>query len=104
VTSAVVQQTEQMAKRPKLSPQQWIGIQTLDDALADKGAKKHSDQFPKNRRCMSLVTRREFCGRHSLSDVESDSAQRKAFLSMRKVLDSKELIRIVDDWLWRRDG
>lgn len=101
VASAVVQQTEPVKKRPKLSAQQRIGMQALDDALTVKGEKKHGPLYPQNRRCVSVTTWRGFCQRHSLSNGESESAQRKAFLTIKRVLQEKELVRIVDDWVWR---
>jgi RecA-family ATPase len=101
VTSAIVQQTEPVARRPKLSAQQRIAIQALDDAIAVKGEKKHGDLFPQSRRCVSLTVWREYCDVHSLSSGDSDSAQRKAFHAVKSALHLKEIIRIVDDWVWR---
>ena len=101
VTSAVVEPTEPVKLRPRLSAQQRIGMQALDDAIAVKGEKKHSDMYPQNRRCVSVATWREFCDRHALSSGESESAQRKAFHAVKAALHGKELVRIVDDWVWR---
>lgn len=101
VTSAVVERTEPVKQQPKLSAQQRIGMQALDDALTIKGEKKHGPLFPQSRRCVSLETWREYCDRHSLSSGESASAQRKAFHTVKKALHEKELIRIVDGWVWR---
>ena len=101
VTSAVVEPTEPVKTRPHLSAQQRIGIQALDDAIALKGEKKHGDMFPQNRRCVPVVTWRAFCDQHALSSGESESAQRKAFHTVKAALHTKELVRIVDDWVWR---
>ena len=101
VTSAVVEPTEPVKLRPRLSAQQRIGMQALDDAIAVKGEIKHSDMYPQNRRCVSVATWREFCDRHALSSGESESAQRKAFHAVKAALHGKELVRIVDDWVWR---
>ena len=101
VTSAVVEPTEPVRQRPKLSAQQTIALQALDDAIAVKGEKRLGDMFPQNRRCVSLATWREYCDRHALSSGESDSAQRKAYHAVKSALHLKEIIRIVDDWVWR---
>jgi hypothetical protein len=101
VTSAVVEPTEPVKQRPRLSPQQKIGMQALDDALATKGEKRHGEHVPRNRRCVSLAVWREFCDRHGLSDGESESAQRRAFHAVKNALHKKEVIRIFDDHIWR---
>ena len=104
VTSAVIEPTEPVEQKPRLSAQQTIALQALDDALAAKGEKLHSDQFPRNRRCVSLGVWREYCDRHGLSDGQSDSAQRRAFHAVKKALHTKEIVRIFDDYVWRCDG
>jgi hypothetical protein len=101
VSSAVVEPTEPVKPALRLSQQQKIALQALDDALAAKGEKIHSEQFPRNRRCVTLALWREYCDRHSLSDGESDSAQRKAFHSAKTALHNKEVIRIFDEYVWR---
>ncbi|WP_306114188.1 MULTISPECIES: helicase RepA family protein [unclassified Roseovarius] len=101
VTSAVVEQTDPVAKTIKITGQQKIALQALDDALAHHGTKQHGDMFPDNRNCVSTDIWKEFCTRHALSDGESDSARRKAFFSAKKGLQEKEVIRIVDDYVWR---
>ncbi|MGK7754683.1 MULTISPECIES: helicase RepA family protein [unclassified Roseovarius] len=103
VTSAVVEPTEPIKQAPRLSAQQKIAMQALDDALAAKGKKMHSDQFPSNRRCVPLSVWRELCDRHGLSDGQSDSAQRRAFHAVKKALHTKEVVRIFDDHVWRCD-
>lgn len=100
VTSAVVEPTEPVKAKPKLSAQQRIGMQALGDAMSQRGEKKFGDLYPQNRRCVTLKVWQEFCDRHSLSKGESESAQRKAFHAVKTALQEKELIRIVDDWVW----
>ncbi len=73
----------------------------LDDCIRDHGQKLISDNYPRNRRCVSLERWREYCDRHSLSSGESDSAKRKAFFTVKNRLHEKELVRIIDGWLWR---
>lgn len=101
VTSAVVEPTGRVTTGPKLSPQQRIAMQALDDALAHHGEKKQGDIFPPNRRCVSMERWREYCDRHSLSNGNDSSAARKAFGQAWKSLQEKELIRVVDGFVWR---
>jgi hypothetical protein len=101
VSSAVVQPTEPVKKRPSFSQQQKIGLQALDDALTKHGKKKGGELLPMNRRCVELATWRSFCDSHELSGGQSDSAQRKAFHSVKQALKKKRLIRIVEGWVWR---
>ncbi len=101
ITSAVVQATEPVEKKPKLTGQQGIGLQALDDALAEHGARIVGDNYPPNRNCVSLQKWREYCDRHALSSGESDSARRKAFFSVKNALHEKGIIRVFDDNVWR---
>lgn len=101
VTSAVVEQAEPVKRTPRLSGQQKIAMQAFEDAVAHHGEKKHGDMFPSNRQCVSLDHWREYCDRHSLTSGESDSAKRKAFFSVKTALQEKELMRIVDGFVWR---
>ncbi len=100
VTSAVVEPTEPVAKKPKLPPQQRIALQVLSDALTHHGEKKHGDMFPDNRRCVSLDRWRDFCDRQSLSNGTDSSAARQAFGRARKGLQDKELIQVIDGFVW----
>lgn len=101
VTSAIVQPTEPVKKTPRLSGQQKIAMQALDDALAKDGEKKPGDMFPDNRRCVSLESWREYCDRHSLSSGEGESSRRTAFHKVKNALQNKEIIRVVDGFVWR---
>jgi hypothetical protein len=101
ITSAVVVPTEPVKPLPRLTGQQKIALQALDDAIAHRGEKKHSDMFPANRRLVTLECWREYCDRHSLSSGESSSAKRKAFFSVKNSLQEKEVVRVVDDHVWR---
>ncbi|MEM1066153.1 MAG: helicase RepA family protein [Pseudomonadota bacterium] len=101
ITSAVVQATEPVEKKPKLTGQQGIGLQALDEALAEHGARIVGDNYPLNRRCVTLQKWREYCDRHALSSGESDSARRKAFFSVKNALHEKGIIRVFDDNVWR---
>ncbi len=101
VTSAVVVEAEPSARKVRLSGKPLIAKQALDDALAHHGEVKFGDLFPQNRRCVHLDKWREFCDRHSLSNGESDSASRTAFMRAKSKLQDLELVRIVDDFAWR---
>ena len=100
VTSAIVEPAEPVAKKPKLSGQQNVAMQALDDALAHHGEKRSGDMFPDNRQCVSLERWREYCDRHSLSSGEG-SAPRTAFMRVKTALQNKEQVRIVDGYVWR---
>lgn len=101
ITSAIVVPTDPVKPQPKLSSQQTIGLQALDDALAKKGEVLRGDMFPQNRRCVSEEVWKDFCDRHSLSSGESASARRKAFHTVKSALHEKEIIRIIDGYIWR---
>lgn len=103
VTSAVVQVTEPVTKKPKLSGQAEIALQAFGDALADHGAVKTGEAYPPNVQCVSLEHWREYCDRHSLSTSEQPSAKRKAFFTAKGKLQEKKIIRIVDGYAWRAD-
>ncbi|MFC3629858.1 helicase RepA family protein [Paracoccus angustae] len=103
VSSAVVQQAEIVKSKAKvkLTGTDKIALQALDDCIRDHGEKLTSDNYPRNRRCVSLERWREYCDRHSLSSGESDSAKRKAFFTVKNRLQEKEMVRVIDGWLWR---
>jgi len=101
VTSAVVQPTEPVKRAPRLSGQQKIAMQAFEDAIAHHGEKKHGDMFPDNRQCVSLDHWREYCDRHSLTSGEADSSRRTAFHKVKTALQDKEVIRVVDGYVWR---
>lgn len=101
VNSAVIEPTEPVAKRPKLTGRQGIAMQALSDALAHHGEKKMGDMFPPNRSVVPLERWREYCRRHKLTEGNGESSFRKAFSKVRKSLHENEIIRIVDDYVWR---
>lgn len=101
VTSAVVEATEPVKRKVKLAGSAKIALQALDDCIRDHGQKLTGNSYPSNRRCVSLERWREYCDRHSLSQGDSDSARRTAFMRSKVALHEKEIIRIVDGWLWR---
>ena len=101
VTSAVVEPTDPVAKKPKLTGQQKIAMQALSDALAHHGGKKLGDMFPPNRCLVSVERRREYCGRHNLSTGNAESSFRAAFLKVSKSSHELETVRIVDGFVWR---
>lgn len=102
VTSAVVTATEVVTRksRVKLTGTDKIGMQALSDALAHHGEIKRGDMFPGNRQTVTLERWREFCDRHSLSSGESESAARVAFHKLKRRLQDKELVKIVDGFVW----
>ncbi|MBU3028960.1 helicase RepA family protein [Paracoccus marinaquae] len=101
VASAVVVPAEPVAKKVRLTGTDKIALQALDDCVRDHGQKMSSDNYPRNRRCISLEKWREYCDRHSLSSGESDSAKRVAFHKVKNRLQEKEVVRIIDGWLWK---
>ncbi|MEE3072522.1 MAG: hypothetical protein VX378_15600, partial [Pseudomonadota bacterium] len=101
VTSAVVEVTEPVAKKPKLSGQQDIAMQAFEDALYKHGEVRSGDMFPKNRQCIHLDRWREYCDSHKLSKGESESAARQAFNRALKSLHDKGIVRVVNDYAWR---
>lgn len=101
VTSAVVEPAEPVKRATRLSGQQKIAMQAFEDAIAHHGETKHGDMFPDNRQCVSLDHWREFCDRHSLTSGEGESSRRTAFHKVKTALQNKELIRVVDGFVWR---
>ncbi len=102
VTSAVVVPTEAPSKQPPhLKGQALIAMQALDDALKDHGVSKTGEDFPHNRKCVSLHRWRAACDRNSLSPGEGESSKRSAFHKQKTALHDRELIRIVDDFVWK---
>ncbi|MDO5371097.1 helicase RepA family protein [Paracoccus sp. (in: a-proteobacteria)] len=103
VTSAVVAPAEPVNRknRVKLTGTDKIGLQALSDALAEHGEVKHGEMFPRSRQCVPLERWREFCDRHSLSNGEGDSSKRTAFHKLKNRLQDKEIVRIVDGFVWK---
>jgi hypothetical protein len=99
VTSAVVEPTEPVVRKPKLPGQAVVALQALDDALAQYGEKKTGELFPGNRQCVSIERWREFCDRRQLSG--GDSAQRKAFHDAKTRLQNGGFICVQDGFVWR---
>lgn len=101
VTSAVVQPAEPVKRKVKLTGTDKIALQALDDCIRDHGQQLTSPNYPSNRRCVSLDRWREYCDRHSLSSGEGESSRRTAFHKVKNRLQEKEMVRIIDGWLWR---
>lgn len=101
VTSAVVEATEPVKRKVRLPASAKIALQALDDCIRDHGQKMASDNYPRNRRCVSVDQWRDMCDRHSLSHGEGNSAKRTAFMRAKNALHEKEMIRIVDGYVWR---
>ncbi|MBN2629100.1 MAG: AAA family ATPase [Rhodobacteraceae bacterium] len=102
VFSAVVLPTEAPAKRPpRLKGQALIAMQAFSDAVKDHGVTKGGEDFPTNRKCVSLEDWREACDRHSLSAGEGDSSKRTAFHKAWKGLQERGVIRVLDGFAWR---
>lgn len=101
VASAVVVPAEPVAKKVRLTGTDKIALQALDDCIRDHGQKMHSDNYPRNRRCVSLDLWREYCDRHGLSSGDGDSSKRAAFSKVKTRLHDKEIIKILDGWLWK---
>lgn len=103
VTSAVVTPAEVVSRKNKvrLTGTDKIGMQALSDALAHYGEVRQGDMFPRSRQCVPLERWREFCDRHSLSSGEGDSSKRTAFHKLKNRLQDKEIVRIVDGFVWK---
>lgn len=102
VTSCVLEEAEPPSRQPKLSGQQKVAMQAFADALAHHGERKTgNDMFPANRQCVPLDRWREYCDRHSLGDGEGESTKRSAFYKVKKSLQEKDVIRVVDGFVWR---
>lgn len=102
VFSTVVEPTEAPAKRaPRLKGQALIAMQAFGDAVKDHGVTKGGENFPTNRKCVSLDHWRETCDRHQLSSGEGDSSKRTAFHKAWKGLQEREVIRVLDGYAWR---
>lgn len=101
VTSAVVEPAEAVSAVPKLSGRQKIAMQALEEALADHGAKMKRGMFPENRECVSLDQWREYCDRHSLTSGKAPSSRRTAFHKVKVALQEKEIIRVLEDYVWK---
>ena len=102
ITSCVVEPIEAQGKRgPVLKGQALIAMQAFGDALATHGVQKTGDEFPPNRKCVSLDHWHNMCDRHSLSNGGSDSAARTAFGRAWKTLQEMGLVRVLDGFAWR---
>lgn len=86
---------------PRLKGQALIAMQAFADAVKDHGTTKGGEDFPSNRKCVSLEHWREACDRHALTDGSSDSAARQAFGRAWKSLQEKGEIRVLDGFAWR---
>lgn len=104
VSSAVVEETGVPCKKRnavRLTGTDKIGLQALSDAVAHHGEKKQGDMFPASRKCVSLEQWRQYCDRHSLSSGEGDSSKRTAFHKLKNRLQDKEVVKIVDGFVWK---
>ena len=101
VTTCVVEECDPAPKSIKLTGANKTALQALGDALANHGEIRHGEMFPGNRRCVSSSVWRDYCDRHSLSGADSSDAKRVAFNRAKKSLHEKEIIRIVDNQVWR---
>jgi hypothetical protein len=102
VFSAVVEPTEAPKKSPpRLKGQALIAMQAFADAVKDHGVTKGGEDFPTNRKCVSLEDWREACDRHSLSGGDGDSSKRTAFHKAWKGLQERGVIRVLDGFAWR---
>lgn len=104
VTSAVVEECGVPAKKgnaPKLTGTDKIGLNALDDALTDHGQPMQDARFPKGQRCVSLDHWRAQCDRQSLTTGEGESSRRSAFHKVKTRLQDKDMIRVLDGFVWR---
>lgn len=101
VTSATVQPAQPVSRKVKLTGTDKVALQALDDCIRDHGKQLTGENYPRNRRCVSLERWREYCDRHSLSSGEGESSRRTAFHKVKARLQEKEVIRVIDGWLWR---
>ncbi len=101
VTSAVVEEAESVKKAPHLSGQQKTAMKAFEEAMNQHGQVKHGDPFPANRQCVSLEQWRECCDRMSLSSGDAESSKRTAFHKVKAALQDKEIICVMDGFVWR---
>jgi hypothetical protein len=101
VTSAVVEPTEPVRRRPIVRGQALTALQALGEALADRGEVKLGEKWPANRQCVSLEVWQEYCDRHSLSNGTGDSTKRTAFHKAQTQLQNKGIVRVVDGFVWQ---
>jgi hypothetical protein len=101
VTSAVVVPCENIKKAVRLSGQQNTAMKALGEAMHQYGTVKLGDPFPANRQCVSLDQWRECCDRMSLSSGDAESSKRAAFHKAKTVLQDKEVVSIMDGFVWR---
>ena len=100
VTSSVLEQTEPVRHRPKLSKQAEVAMQALDDAIQKYGETWSSEDHPKAP-CVPLSRWREICDIHDLSDTDDRDNKRRVFNHNKAKLLKQNLIRIFDDFVWK---
>ncbi len=103
VTTCVVEACDAPTKKVKLTGQANTAMQAFGDAILKHGEVKTGDLFPDNRQCVEVTVWQDYCYRHDLSNGNSESARRKAFSTVKKSLQNKGVIRIVDGFVWRCD-
>ena len=109
VTSCTVKtfpiEREETVKEPKrfaLTGQEKVAWEALDAALQAHGQRyTNSDDYPNNVDVVDLSYWKDECLRRSLTDGDSDSAQRNAFHRVKKGLINKNHVRIMEDRVWR---
>ena len=98
-------ETDGSAKTPKrkaLSGQEKIAWEALDAALQAHGQRYlNSEDYPNNTDVVDVSHWKDECLRRSLTDGESENAPRQAWSRVKKGLQEKDRIRIIDDKVWR---
>lgn len=99
VTSCVIEPTEPVEKKAKLTGGALVAAQALDDAIQQRGQRQNGEGWPPVR-VVPLTVWREFCDLHGLSSGEEE-AQRKAFMRQRNHLNNSGLTREFAGYVWR---
>ncbi|MCK0102536.1 helicase RepA family protein [Pseudohalocynthiibacter sp. F2068] len=99
VTSAVVEPTDPVKHEPKISGQAEVALQALGDAIRKHGEKKQGDDYP-NVPCVLLSQWRDSCDLHGLADSDDRDSMKRAFNRNKTALQSKNLIRIYNNFVW----
>jgi hypothetical protein len=101
VSSAVVEPTDVVARKPRITGQALVALQALDDAVSQHGEKKVGALFPANRRCVNLERWKDFCDRREMSGGNGESSKRTAFHKAKTTLQNKGFVCIQDGFAWR---
>ncbi len=102
VTTCVVEPCEPVEKKPKLSGQQQIALEALDEALLHVGKIRKINGLPSGQhRTCELSEWSDFCGHCGLSDGDKPDSLRRAFERSKKKLLELGIVREFNGFVWR---